>query len=62
MSAAVFVGGLARLAAGLCGALICGVALFGEVTHAWLPGASAHIALFMLGALTLVRACKDDAP
>lgn len=54
--------GCARMSAGVCGLLICGVALFGEVTHSWLPGASANIVLFLLGALTLLRACKDDAP
>lgn len=61
MTALVF-RGLSRLASGVCGLLICGVALFGEVTHPWLPGASAHVVLFLLGALTCARAVMEDKP
>jgi hypothetical protein len=56
------IGFLARMSATVCGFLICGVALFGEVQHHLLPGASAHVALFLLGCLTIVRAWTDDTP
>lgn len=56
----VIIGAVARLCAGVAGITLLLVSLFGEVTHSLLPGASAHIALFVVGAFTLVRAWSDD--
>ena len=49
-----------RMGAMLCGVIICGVALFGEVRHGLLPGASANIVAFLLGAASIARGMRAD--
>jgi hypothetical protein len=56
------IGFWARAGAIMCGVICCCVALFGTVEHGLLPGASAHVVLFLLGTGAIIRALRDDQP